>query len=290
MPEQTQDAVAVIGLGSMGFGIAQSLLRAGFRVAGCDTNASARERFAAAGGTAVASPAAAVSGVVAVITVVVNAAQTETVLFGPEGAVAALQPGAVVLSSATMSPADAVRLAARCEEAGRPISRLPDQRRRGAGRPGRALRHGVRQPRGLRARPPRARRHRDDAARARRRARHRGVVQDRQPIARGRPYRGGLRGHHLRQAARPRHRQGLRGDQGLGRQFLDVREPRAARADRRLQPGQRRRHLHQGPRHRVRHRPRHRVPDAARRRRAADVPDDRRRPAWAATTTPRSPG
>ena len=118
MPEQTQDTVAVIGLGSMGFGIAQSLLRAGFRVAGCDTDASARERFAAAGGTAGGSPAAAVPGVVAVITVVVNAAQTETVLFGPEGAVAALQPGTVVLSSATMSPADAVRLAARCQEAG----------------------------------------------------------------------------------------------------------------------------------------------------------------------------
>ena len=118
MPDGTQDAVAVIGLGSMGFGIAQSLLRAGFRVAGCDVNPATRDRFAAAGGTAVGSPAAAVPGVFAAVTVVVNAAQTETVLFGPDGAVAALQPGTVVLSSATMSPADAVRLAARCTEAG----------------------------------------------------------------------------------------------------------------------------------------------------------------------------
>ncbi len=30
--------VAVIGLGSMGFGMAQSLLRAGFAVAGCDVD------------------------------------------------------------------------------------------------------------------------------------------------------------------------------------------------------------------------------------------------------------
>ena len=110
--------VAVIGLGSMGLGIAQSLLRAGFRVSGCDTDEAARSRFAEAGGTIAASPAEAASGAAAVVTVVVNAAQTEAVLFGREGAVGALKPGAVVLSSATMAPRAAVQLAARCGEAG----------------------------------------------------------------------------------------------------------------------------------------------------------------------------
>ena len=41
----------VIGLGSMGFGAATSLLRAGFAAHGCDIDAGARGRFEAAGGT-----------------------------------------------------------------------------------------------------------------------------------------------------------------------------------------------------------------------------------------------
>jgi 3-hydroxyisobutyrate dehydrogenase len=49
---------------------------------------------------------------------VVNAAQTEMVLFGDGGAAPALAPGAVIISSATMSPDDARSLARRAEEAG----------------------------------------------------------------------------------------------------------------------------------------------------------------------------
>ena len=48
--------VAVIGLGAMGMGAAQSCLRAGLPTAGCDLRDSARAEFAAAGGTACASP------------------------------------------------------------------------------------------------------------------------------------------------------------------------------------------------------------------------------------------
>ena len=36
MPEATKPLIAVIGLGSMGFGMATSLRRAGFEVTGCD--------------------------------------------------------------------------------------------------------------------------------------------------------------------------------------------------------------------------------------------------------------
>ena len=38
---QHKHKAAVIGLGSMGFGMAQSLLRAGFDVAGCDVSPDA---------------------------------------------------------------------------------------------------------------------------------------------------------------------------------------------------------------------------------------------------------
>ncbi|MGB3865914.1 MAG: L-threonate dehydrogenase, partial [Xanthobacteraceae bacterium] len=54
-----------------------------------------------------------------VVSVVVNAAQTEAVLFGDNGACDAMTPGAVFVSAATMDPEIARRLAARVEAAGR---------------------------------------------------------------------------------------------------------------------------------------------------------------------------
>lgn len=110
---------AVIGLGSMGFGMAQSLLRAGFRVVGCDVTAANVERLVAEGGHAAASPAEAARDADVVVCVVVNADQTETVLFGPAGAAETMADGAVFLSSATMAPEIARRLADRLEATGR---------------------------------------------------------------------------------------------------------------------------------------------------------------------------
>ena len=109
---------AVIGLGSMGLGMARSLLRAGFTVAGFDVSADAVARFVAAGGRAAATPAEAVTGAAIVVAVVVNAAQTEAVLFGESGCADAMQPGAVFVSSATMAPDVARRLAARLQAMG----------------------------------------------------------------------------------------------------------------------------------------------------------------------------
>ncbi|KQP08129.1 3-hydroxyisobutyrate dehydrogenase [Methylobacterium sp. Leaf99] len=116
---QDKSRAAVIGLGSMGAGMAGSLLRAGFTVAACDVNLDAVARFAALGGEPAANPAAAARGADVVICVVVNAAQTEAVLFGPGGAAETMAPGAVFVSSATMDPAIARRLGARLEATGR---------------------------------------------------------------------------------------------------------------------------------------------------------------------------
>ena len=110
--------VGVVGLGSMGMGAARSLLRAGFDCAGCDLDEGRRAAYAAAGGKAVASVAEAAEGAEALVVMVVNAAQTEAVLIGADGAAQALRKGAVVISSATMAPADARRLAARAEAVG----------------------------------------------------------------------------------------------------------------------------------------------------------------------------
>lgn len=107
MSGQMSGKVGVIGLGSMGLGIARSLLRAGFDVAGFDVSPDRQEQFVAAGGRTASSPGHAAAGATAVVVVVVNAKQTESVLFGEAGAIPALRPGAVVISSATMAPDDA---------------------------------------------------------------------------------------------------------------------------------------------------------------------------------------
>jgi putative dehydrogenase len=110
--------IGVVGLGSMGLGMAGSLLRAGFKVTGCDVDPKAVQAFGAAGGQAAASPAQVAYTADIVVVVVVNAAQTETVLFGPDGAAAAMKEGAVVISSATMAPDAARMLAGRAAERG----------------------------------------------------------------------------------------------------------------------------------------------------------------------------
>ncbi|KAJ56303.1 3-hydroxyisobutyrate dehydrogenase [Actibacterium mucosum KCTC 23349] len=108
---------AVIGLGSMGYGIASSILRAGHETYGFDINEDAVARFRAEGGAA--GDLGVVAGDLdAVVVVVLNAAQTEAVLFGESGVVANLKSGAVVLACATVPPAFARNMADRCAEQG----------------------------------------------------------------------------------------------------------------------------------------------------------------------------
>jgi 3-hydroxyisobutyrate dehydrogenase len=109
----------VIGLGSMGLGMARSLQRGGFDVAGFDVVPEAVKRFVAEdGGRPAATPAAAAEGAGIVVSVVVNAAQTETILFGAHGVADIMPQGGVFISSATMDPAVARRLAQQLESKG----------------------------------------------------------------------------------------------------------------------------------------------------------------------------
>ncbi len=109
--------VGLFGLGAMGFGMAQSLLRAGHVVHGADLNPDAVARLQAEGG-ADGTPDAVATELDAVVIVVLNAAQTESVLFGDGGIAASLRNGAVVMSCATVAPDFARDMAARCEALG----------------------------------------------------------------------------------------------------------------------------------------------------------------------------
>jgi len=105
--------IGVIGLGAMGLGIAKSLRRAGYRVHACDVRVEAALAFAAGGGVACESPAQVAQQCELIVSVVVNAAQTEAVLFGEQGAAAGMKPGSLFIMCSTVDPNWAVALEAR---------------------------------------------------------------------------------------------------------------------------------------------------------------------------------
>lgn len=92
--------IGVIGLGAMGRGVAASLRRKGWTVHAC------------------ADPATVVKACDIVVSVVVNAAQTEAVLFGEGGAAAVMKPGSVFVMCSTVDPGWSVALEARLAKMG----------------------------------------------------------------------------------------------------------------------------------------------------------------------------
>ena len=113
MTDHSTQNIAVFGLGSMGYGMAQSLLRAGHQVHGFDLLPEAMARFQAEGG-APGTLADIAPHLDAVVAVVLNAEQTASVLFGDQGVVPRLKDGAVVVSCATVPPQFAIDAEARC--------------------------------------------------------------------------------------------------------------------------------------------------------------------------------
>lgn len=107
-----EQKIGVYGLGAMGFGIAQSLLKTGYKIFGCDVNVKQVERLCAEGGKATTN----VLELDAVCIVVLNAQQTEQVLFGQNGVVPAMASGAVVISCATVDPSFAKKMEKKCAE------------------------------------------------------------------------------------------------------------------------------------------------------------------------------
>ena len=110
--------IGLIGLGAMGLGMASSLRRAGYQVHVCDMRHEAAVAFAAEGGAACSSSAEVAAHCEVVVSVVVNAAQTEAVLFGEAGAAAALKRGSVFVMCSTVDPNWSIALEARLAELG----------------------------------------------------------------------------------------------------------------------------------------------------------------------------
>jgi L-threonate 2-dehydrogenase len=115
---KTARRVGVIGTGAMGGGIVQSLVRAGFTTVARDIRPEAQDLAVRHGATPSNSPADLAQSCDIVIIVVVDAAQIESVLFGSDGAAAALAPGSIVLVASTVDPAYPAALAPRLSTRG----------------------------------------------------------------------------------------------------------------------------------------------------------------------------
>ena len=107
-------SVGLIGLGAMGSGMAGSLRRVGHDVYVYDIHPGVANAFAQAGGHACDTLAELALACDVVISVVVNAAQTEEVLFGParngSGCAAFMKPGSTFVMCSTVDPQFSMRL------------------------------------------------------------------------------------------------------------------------------------------------------------------------------------
>jgi 3-hydroxyisobutyrate dehydrogenase-like beta-hydroxyacid dehydrogenase len=112
MTDPMSRVAGVAGLGSMGFGMARSLMRAGFETYGFDIDPARVERLAALGGRK-GAPGDAAGALDALVVVVVSGAQMEDVLFGAAGMAERMRPGTLVIGCPTVAPEFARDIAAR---------------------------------------------------------------------------------------------------------------------------------------------------------------------------------
>lgn len=102
--------IGVIGLGSMGMGIAQSLIKANFEVYGFDLNSKSLAILEQAGAKGVSQAANDYAeSIEALIVVVVNAKQTHDVLF-TSGLSKLLKPNTPIMVCSTISAKDAIEI------------------------------------------------------------------------------------------------------------------------------------------------------------------------------------
>lgn len=99
------ETVGLVGVGTMGEPMGESLLRAGFRVYACaHKNRAGLERLLARGAQEGGSPADVASACQLTITMVPDAPQVEEAIFGPRGISRGARRGSIVVDMSTISP------------------------------------------------------------------------------------------------------------------------------------------------------------------------------------------
>ena len=128
--------VGFIGLGAMGLPMSSNLQRKGFDVNVYDIDGARMDRVAELGARKAASIAAASRGADIVVTVLPATHHVEAVVFGEDGVLAHIDPGAVLMDMSTIDAKGTDRVAAACKARGIgftdcPIGRLALHAERG---------------------------------------------------------------------------------------------------------------------------------------------------------------
>lgn len=105
------ETIGFVGIGSMGLPMARNLLAAGFGVRAYNRTAEKAQPLAEQGARIASSPADVTEPGGIVITMLANDAAVEEVVMGQGGLLDRLGPGGIHLSTSTISPATAQRLA-----------------------------------------------------------------------------------------------------------------------------------------------------------------------------------
>lgn len=96
--------VGFVGLGNMGFGMAENIVKNGFETYGFDLNPKALERFAEIGGKTGASSADIAKDADVVLVMTMNGPQADAVLFGENGVCETLKEGGTAVVCASCGP------------------------------------------------------------------------------------------------------------------------------------------------------------------------------------------
>jgi 3-hydroxyisobutyrate dehydrogenase len=110
--------VALLGLGTMGAGMAGSLLKAGFTLTVYNRTFAKAEALTTEGATAAATPRTAVAGADVVVSMVADDQASGQIWLGENGALAGIKTGAVAVECSTLSPGWVRELAALVERTG----------------------------------------------------------------------------------------------------------------------------------------------------------------------------
>src|SRR5258706_3167222 len=117
--------VTLLGLGIMGTGMANNLLKAGFPLTIWNRTRSKAETFASQGARVAATPREAASEADVIISMVGDDNASRTVWLGDEGALAGAKSGAILVESSTLSPEWIHELADLAKKAGHPFLDAP---------------------------------------------------------------------------------------------------------------------------------------------------------------------
>jgi 3-hydroxyisobutyrate dehydrogenase len=109
---ESKPSIALLGLGTMGHGMAQNLLKAGYPLKVWNRTHAKAEPLAQAGAIVAETPASAAQNASVVIVMVADDDASRATWLGTNGALAAMPTGSVAVDCSTLSPSWVAELSA----------------------------------------------------------------------------------------------------------------------------------------------------------------------------------